>query len=58
MAQIETNDRAQPFCLWISEKRKILSFHPKEEYEQKRYWEQSVMQKAIHALVEEGYWLE
>lgn len=58
MAQIEANDRAQPFYLWISEKRKILSFHPREEYEQKRYWSQSAMQKDIQTLVEEGYWLE
>lgn len=58
MAQIEANDQIQLLCLWISEKRKILSFHPREEYEQKRYWNQSAMQKDIQTLVEEGYWLE
>ena len=58
MAQIEANDQMQLLCLWISEKRKILSFHPRKEYEQKRYWNQSAMQKDIQTLVEEGYWLE
>lgn len=45
----------EPFCLWISHSKKIVSFHPENGLERHQYSNHTEMWEIAHALVKQGY---